>query len=195
MLNIAVFGSGSGTNYQAIADAITAGELDARIVCVFADFEDATILDRARTLGHPAYYIDCAPFKSKLDTHAEERVLGLLEEHGADFIVLAGFMRIVKPRLLEAYAGQVVNIHPSLLPKFPGLHAAEQAFAAGETEMGCTVHYVDAGIDTGEVIIQRSVSVESDDTLDTVMVKVHAQEHQAYPEALRQIAALRAATA
>lgn len=188
MLNIAVFGSGSGSNYQAIAEAIDEGRLNARIVCVIADVEDAYILQRAKQWGHPSMYIDCAPFKSKLDGAAEARALQFVEEHGGDLIALAGFMRIVKPGLLRAFAGRIVNIHPSLLPNFPGLHAGQQALDAGATESGCTVHFVDEGIDTGPVIIQKRVPVFADDSESTLMERIHEQEHIAYPEALRQIA-------
>ncbi len=188
MLNIAVFGSGSGSNYQAIAEAIAAGRLNARIVCVISDVKDAYILERARKLGHPAIYLDCAPFKTKLDGEAEQRAIELIKQHGGDFIALAGFMRIVKPSLLNAFAGRIINIHPSLLPNFPGLEAGRQALEAGVKETGCTVHFVDGGIDSGPVIVQRKVSVLPGDTVETLMNRIHAQEHIAYPEALQKIA-------
>jgi len=189
MLNIAIFGSGSGSNYQAIAEAIVAGTLDARIACVISDAKDAYILERARKLSHPAIYLDCAPFKTKLDGEAEQRAIDLIKEHGGDFIALAGFMRIVKPGLLTAFAGRIINIHPSLLPNFPGLDAGKQALDAGAKETGCTVHFVDAGIDTGPIIVQRKVEILPDDTVKTLMNRIHAQEHIAYPEALCKIAA------
>lgn len=189
MLNIAVFGSGSGSNYQAIAEAINAGQLDARIACVISDVKDAFILERARKLGHPAVWLDCAPFKTKLDGETEQRAIDLIKQHGGDYIALAGFMRIVKPGLLTAFAGRIVNIHPSLLPNFPGLEAGRQALEAGANETGCTVHFVDGGIDTGPIIVQRKVPVLPGDTVETLMTRIHAQEHLAYPEALRKIAA------
>lgn len=189
MLNIAVFGSGSGSNYQAIAEAINAGTLNARIACVISDVQDAYILERARKLGHPAIYLDCAPFKTKLDGEAEQRAIEIIKQHGGDFVALAGFMRIVKPGLLNAFAGRIINIHPSLLPNFPGLEAGKQALEAGVKETGCTVHFVDTGIDTGPIIVQRKVPVLPDDTVETLMNRIHAQEHIAYPEALRKIAA------
>ena len=192
MLNLAVFGSGSGSNYQAIAEAISDGRLDARIACVISDTKDAFILERARKLGHPAIYLDCAPFKTKLDGEAEQRAIQLIKEHGGNFIVLAGFMRIVKPGLLTAFAGRIINIHPSLLPKFPGLEAGRQALEAGVKESGCTVHFVDGGIDTGPIIVQRKVPVLPGDTVETLMNRIHAQEHIAYPEALQKVAKDRA---
>ena len=131
MLNLAVLGSGSGSNYQAIAEAINAGLLNARIACVISDVKEAYILERARRLGHPAFYIDCAPFKTKLDGEAEQRTIEIIKQHSGNLIVLAGFMRIIKPGLLNAFAGHIVNIHPSLLPAFPGLEAGRQALEAG----------------------------------------------------------------
>lgn len=189
MLNIAVFGSGSGSNYQAIAEAVRDGRLNARIACVISDVENARILERARRFGHPALWLDCAPFKTKLDGPAEQRAIDIIRQHGGDLIALAGFMRIVKPGLLRAFSGRIVNIHPSLLPAFPGLDAGRQALDAGVSETGCTVHFVDEGVDTGPVILQRKVPVRSEDTVDTLMQRIHAQEHIAYPEALQRIAA------
>ncbi len=188
MLHIAIFGSGSGSNYQAIAEAIEAGTLNARIACVISDVENAFILERARKLGHPAIHIDCAPFKTKLDEAAEQRAIDIIKEHDGDFIALAGFMRIVKPGLLNAFAERIVNIHPSLLPNFPGLHAGKQALNAGVAETGCTVHFVDTGIDTGSVIVQKKVPILPNDTEEVLMNRIHEQEHLAYPEALQKIA-------
>ena len=188
MLKLAIFGSGSGTNCQAIIDAIEAGTLDAKIQCVLSDVEDAFILERARKHNLPAIYFDCAPFKTKLDGEGEVKVLQILEEHDVDFIALAGFMRIVKDGLLNAYAGRIINIHPSLLPSFPGLDSGKQAFEYGVKITGCTVHYVDAGIDTGAIINQKSMTIEAGDSLESMMEKLHAQEHIAYPEALQWIA-------
>lgn len=187
MLNLAVFGSGSGSNYQAIAEAIATGRLNARVACVISDVKDAYILERARKFGHPAIYLDCAPFKTKLDGNAESRAIEIINEHGGNFIALAGFMRIVKPGLLKAFAGRIINIHPSLLPKFPGLEAGRQALEAGVKETGCTVHFVDGGIDSGPIICQRKVPVLPGDTVETLMNRIHAQEHIAYPEALQKI--------
>lgn len=188
MLKLAVFGSGSGTNCQAIIDAIEAGTLDAKIQCVLSDVADATILERARKRGIPAIHFDCAPFKTKLDGEAEQNVLRILKEHDVDFIALAGFMRIVKDGMLNAFSGRMINIHPSLLPSFPGLDSGKQAFDYGVKFTGCTVHFVDAGVDTGAIINQRIIAIADDDTLETMMEKLHAQEHIAYPEALQWIA-------
>ena len=187
MLKLGIFGSGSGTNCQAIIDAVEAGTLEAEIKCVLSDVEDAFILERARKHDIPAIWFDCAPFKTKLDGEAEQNVLKLLEEHDVNFIALAGFMRIVKDGLLTAYAGRIINIHPSLLPSFPGLDGGKQAFDYGVKYTGCTVHFVDAGVDTGAIINQKCVAIEDSDTLESLMTKIHDQEHIAYPEALQWI--------
>jgi phosphoribosylglycinamide formyltransferase-1 len=133
--------------------------------------------------------VDPAPFKTKLEGLAEERVIGLLQAFGADTVVLAGFMRVVKHGLLRAFPRRVLNIHPALLPAFPGLAAWKQALAYGVKVAGCTVHFVDEGIDSGPVIVQRSVPVRDDDTPDSLHARIQAEEHQAYPEALRWLAA------
>jgi len=188
MLKLAIFGSGSGTNAQAIIDAVEKGTLNAEIRCILSDVENAPILERARKHGIPAIYFDCAPFKTKLDGEAEQNVLQTLKKHGANFVALAGFMRIVKEGLLNAFAGRIINIHPSLLPSFPGLDGGKQAFNYGVKFTGCTVHFVDAGVDTGAIINQKCIAIEDSDTLESMMKKLHAQEHIAYPEALQWIA-------
>ena len=188
MLSIAVFGSGKGSNAQSIIDAIQAGELDAKIVCVISDVEDAYILERAKENGIPAVYLDCAPFKTKLDGEAEQKAIAILKEHGADFIVLAGFMRMIKKGLIQAFPHRIVNIHPALLPAFPGLESWKQALDYGAKVAGCTVHFVDEGMDTGPIIVQKAVPVENNDTPDSLHARIQVQEHIAYPEALRYIA-------
>ncbi|MBN1270263.1 MAG: phosphoribosylglycinamide formyltransferase [Kiritimatiellae bacterium] len=188
MLSLGILGSGKGSNMQSIIDAIDAGKLDARVVCVISDVEDAFILERARQRGIPAEFVDCAPFKTKLDGKAEQRVIALLQKHNADFIALAGFMRMVKGGLLAAFPHRMVNIHPALLPAFPGLQSWKQAVDYGAKVSGCTVHFVDAGMDTGPIIIQRSVPVRDDDTPETLHARIQEQEHIAYPMALQWIA-------
>lgn len=189
MLSIAILGSGKGSNAQSIIDAIGAGTLDARIVCVLSDVPDAYILERARKHGIAAEHIDCSPFKTKLDGEAEQRAIALLRKHGADTIVLAGFMRMVKKGLIQAFPHRIVNIHPALLPAFPGLASWKQALDYGAKVAGCTVHFVDEGMDTGPIIIQRTVPVLDGDTPESLHARIQEQEHIAYPEALRLIAA------
>jgi phosphoribosylglycinamide formyltransferase-1 len=187
MLSIAILGSGKGSNAQSIIDAIKEGKLDARIVCVLSDVEDAFILDRARQNGIPAYFIDCAPFKTKLDGAAEQEVIEILKKHGAEVIALAGFMRMVKSGLLRAFPGKIVNIHPALLPKFPGLHSWKQALDSGAKVTGCTVHFVDEGMDTGPIILQKEVPVLDNDSPESLHARIQEQEHVAYPQALQWI--------
>ena len=188
-LRLAVLGSGSGTNMQSILDAIRAGTLDAEIRLVLADVEGAFILERARRAGLPARFLSAAPYKTKLEGPAEDAYIHAIREAGADTVVLAGFMRIVKPGLLAAFPGRVLNIHPALLPAFPGLHSWKQALDYGAKVAGCTVHLVDAGTDSGPIIVQRAVPVLEDDTPETLHARIQEQEHLAYPEALRLLAA------
>lgn len=188
-LTLGVLGSGRGSNLQSILDAIAAGSLSARVACVIADYEDAFILDRARRACVPAFFVDGAPFKTKLDGGAQDRVIELLQQHGVDTIALAGFMRMVKPGLLNAFPQRVINIHPSLLPAFPGLRAWQQALEYGTKVTGCTVHFVDAGMDTGPIILQRAIPVLDDDSPESLHARIQEQEHLAYPEALRRLVA------
>ena len=187
-LKIGVLGSGSGTNMQSIQDAIDRGELDAEIVCAIADVPDAKILDRARKHGIPADYIDPAPFKTKLEGPAEDRYVAHLKAHGAEVVALAGFMRIVKPKLLAAFPNRVLNIHPALLPAFPGVHSWTQALDYGCKVAGVTVHFVDAGTDSGPIIVQKAVPVLEDDTPESLHARIQVQEHIAFPEALNLLA-------
>ena len=184
-LRIGVLGSGSGSNCQSIIDAIAAGTLNAQIVCVLSDVADAKILERARRHQLPAEFIDATPFRTKLDGEGETRALEALARYGANVVVLAGFMRIIKPGLLHAYPGRVLNIHPALLPAFPGLHSWSQSLDYGAKVAGCTVHFVDQGTDTGPIIVQKAVPIEEDDTPQSLHARIQVQEHVAYPEALR----------
>ncbi len=186
---LGVLGSGRGSNFQAIAAAIDAGRLPARIACVISDVPDALILEHARRAGIPAFYVDPAPFKTKLEGAAEARVIELLRTHGVELVALAGFMRIIKQALLRAYAGRIINIHPSLLPAFPGLAAWRQALEYGVQITGCTVHFVDAGVDTGRIVLQRAVPVHADDTPESLHARIQEQEHRAYPEAIARLLA------
>lgn len=188
MLKLAVLGSGSGSNMQSIVDDIEAGTLDAEIKIVLADFPDAKILERAKKHNLKGMYLDCAPFKTKLEGAAEDRLIEILKAEGVDTVVLAGFMRIVKPKLLAAFPNRVLNIHPALLPAFPGVHSWTQALDYGCKVAGVTVHFVDAGTDSGPIIVQKAVPVLEDDTPETLHARIQVQEHIAYPEALRILA-------
>ncbi len=188
-LKLGVLGSGSGSNMQSIVDAVERGELDAEIRLVLADVPDAFILERAKRHGIPCRWLDCAPWKTKLEGPAEDRCIELLKAAGCDTVVLAGFMRIVKPRLLAAFPLRVLNIHPALLPAFPGIRSWAQALDYGCKVAGVTVHFVDAGTDSGPIIVQKSVPVLEDDTPETLHARIQEQEHRAFPEALRLLAA------
>jgi phosphoribosylglycinamide formyltransferase-1 len=188
-MRLGILGSGSGSNMQAILDAIAAGTLDAEIVLVLSDNPDGYILERAKKAGIPTALIDCRGFKTKFPEEAQLETVAALQAAGVDLICLAGFMRLVKAPLLEAFPHRILNIHPALLPAFPGVAAWKQAIEAKATESGCSVHYVDDGMDTGPVILQAKVPVFPDDTAETLHQRIQVEEHRLYPEAIRQVAA------
>ena len=186
---IGVLGSGKGSNFRAIAEAIDRGELDAEVRIVVSDVENAGILELARQRGIPCEYVEPGRFRTKMEPEAEENLVALLRNAGVEVVVLAGYMRMIKAPLLEAFPRRIINIHPSLLPAFPGIEAWTQALAAGAAVTGCTVHYVDAGMDSGEIIAQRQVPVLRDDTPESLHARIQAQEHLLYPEVLAMLAA------
>jgi len=187
-LRLGILGSGKGSNFRAIADAIAAGTLAAETRIVISDVESAGILTLARERGLRAEFVVPGRFKTKLEPEAEERVVSLLREAEVEWVVLAGYMRMIKAPLLDAFPHRVINIHPSLLPAFPGLEAWKQALAAGATESGCTVHYVDAGMDTGEIIAQRRVPILPGDSAAAVHQRIQVQEHELYPAVIADFA-------
>ncbi len=189
MLKLGVLGSGKGSNFRAIAEAIAHRELAAEVRVVISDVASAGILELARARGLRAEFVEPGRFKTKLEPEAELRVVELLQSAGVEWVVLAGYMRMIKPPLLAAFPRRIINIHPSLLPAFPGLESWRQALAAGVRETGCTVHYVDAGMDSGEVIAQRAVPVLDGDTPETLHARIQVAEHALYPEVLRELAA------
>jgi len=171
----------------AIHQAIQSGLLQAEIVTVLSDQPDSGILEKARSAKLPHAIIDCAPYKQKFSPEAQFQTVQMLKEAGTDLICLAGFMRIVGQPLLEAFPQRILNIHPSLLPAYPGLAAWEQAISDGVETSGCTVHYIDSGIDTGSIILQREVTLEPDDTAESLHARIQIAEHIAYPEAIAHI--------
>ena len=185
---LGVLGSGSGSNMQAILDAIDAGTLDARIAIVLSDNPDAFILERARQRGIETGVIDCRGFKTKFPEEAQAETALRLKDAGVELVCLAGFLRLVKRPLLDVFPERILNIHPSLLPAFPGLESWKQALEAGATEAGCTVHFVDDGMDTGPIILQEAVPVLADDTAETLHARIQLVEHRLYPEAIRKLA-------
>lgn len=184
---LAVLGSGRGTNFVAIQQAIIAGRLRAEIALVLSDVPNAPILERAREFGLPAAALPPSPFRTKLGPDAETFLLERVRGSGVSWIILAGYMRVVKEPLLNAFPNRIINIHPSLLPAFKGLRAWEQALAAGVKETGCTVHFVNRNIDDGEIIAQRRVPVLSGDTPETLHERIQVAEHELYPAALAQV--------
>lgn len=184
MLTLGILGTGSGSNMQAILDAIQAGKLRARIAVVLSDNPDAYILERAMKYGITSGLIDCSPHKTKFPEEMQIKTAEKLKEAGVDLVCLAGFMRLVKKPLLDAFPSRILNIHPSLLPKFPGVEAWKQAIEAGASETGVTVHVVDSGMDTGPAVAQKSIPIDSSDTPQSLHQRIQTVEHQIYPEAI-----------
>mgnify|MGYP005866815363 CR=1 FL=1 len=184
---VGLLGSGRGTNFQALLDAQRRGALDCRFAVVLSDVRDAPILDLARQAGIPCEHVPPGPRRSRLSDEAEARFVASLRQHQVDWVVLAGFMRLVGPGLIDAFPGRIINVHPSLLPKFRGLEAWRQALEAGETRTGCTVHYVEAGMDTGTVIAQAEVPIEPGDTPEALHARIQLAEHQLLPATLQKL--------
>lgn len=178
MKKIAVFASGNGSNFQVIADQFP-------VEFVFSDHREAYVLERAKNLGVTTYAFELKEFDNK--AAYEAGIVELLERHTVDLVVLAGYMKIVSPTLLSAYEGRIINIHPAYLPEFPGAHGIEDAWEAGVSQSGVTVHWVDSGIDTGQIIKQVRVPRLLDDTLETFEARIHEAEYQLYPEVIRDL--------
>ena len=185
MKKIAVFASGSGTNFQAILDAIQVGKLDAQIELLVCDKLGATCIERAEKANIPTFVFTAKNFDSK--EAYEKEILQQLNKYNVEFIILAGYMRLFGHTLLSAFEGKVVNIHPSLLPAFPGKDAIGQALAAKVAKSGVTVHYVDEGMDTGPIIEQQEVVLDEQETLESLQEKIHAVEHILYPAVLQRL--------
>jgi phosphoribosylglycinamide formyltransferase 1 len=185
MKKIAVFASGSGSNFQAIVDAIHGGRLAAEVSLLVCDRPGALVLERAERYSIPTFSVAPKNYPSKLGY--ELGVLKELQAREIDFIVLAGYMRLIGPTLLTEFEGRIVNIHPSLLPAFPGKDAIGQAIAAKVQVSGVTIHFVDEGMDTGPIIEQREIPLTENETKETLQKKIHTIEHQLYPETLQHL--------
>jgi len=185
---LGVLGSGKGSNFAAIAGACAAGIIPAEIAAVLSDVADAGILAHARERKIPAQFVPPGKFRTKLDEEAEHAFVEALRAARVDLIVLAGFMRVLKGEFLRAFEGRIVNVHPSLLPSFPGLEAWKQALDHGVKVTGCTAHFVDAGVDAGPIIGQQTVSVLDNDTAESLHARIHAAEHELYPKCIAAIA-------
>lgn len=184
-LRLGVLASGGGSNLQALMDAASAGQLDARVAVVVSDNPEAFALERARLAGVATEVIPAAGLSR--EDH-DRRIVAALERHRVDTVALAGYMRLVSPVLLWPFSGRVLNIHPALLPSFPGLHVHAQVIAHGAKFSGCTVHFVDEDMDTGPIVIQAVVPVRDDDTPETLATRILREEHRIYPEALQYLA-------
>jgi phosphoribosylglycinamide formyltransferase 1 len=187
MIKIGILGSGRGSNCRAILQSIRDGKLNAKATVVISDVLDAPILEIAREFGVVNAYLPPGHFRTRLEPKVEARLVKMLQDAEVEVVALAGFMRVLKEPMLAAFPRRIVNIHPSLLPKFPGLEAWKQALAANEKWTGVTVHYVDEKIDHGDIIAQRRVPVMSDDTPESLHARIQEVEHVLYPEALEQV--------
>jgi phosphoribosylglycinamide formyltransferase-1 len=185
-LGLGILGSGKGTNCRAILESIRSGAIPADARVVISDVLDAPILDIAREFFVPNAYLPPGQFRTRLEPQVEMELVQMLRDAGVDLVVLAGFMRVLREPMLSAFPRRIINIHPSLLPKFPGLEAWKQALAAGEKVTGCTVHYVDEQIDHGEIIAQREVPISPNDTADTLHARIQIAEHELYPQVIVQ---------
>ncbi|WP_110926345.1 phosphoribosylglycinamide formyltransferase [Bacillus massiliglaciei] len=185
MKRIAVFASGNGSNFQAICDAAKEGRLDAEPVLVVCDKAGAFVLERAAAEGVDAFTFSAKDYPDKASY--EQEILRRLNEYRVDFIILAGYMRLIGPTLIQPYAERIVNIHPSLLPAFPGKDAVGQSLQAGVKVTGLTIHYVDEGMDTGPILAQQAVPVLDGDTRDSLQERIQKKEHELYPEVLQQL--------
>ena len=187
-LRLGVLGSGKGSNFRAIMEQIVDGRLAAEMRIVISDVEHSGILSLARDYQIPGLYVRPGRFKTKLEPEIEEDIVRLLRDADVELVVLAGYMRVVKAPLLNAFPQKIINIHPSLLPKFRGLEAWKQALEAGETVTGCTVHYVNAAVDAGEILGQETVPIEPGDTPERLHARIQIAEHQLLPAVIAAIA-------
>jgi phosphoribosylglycinamide formyltransferase-1 len=187
LVPLGILGSGKGSNCRAILESIRSGALAAEVRVVISDVFDAPILEIAREFLVPNAYLPPGQFQTRLEPQAEVDLVRMLRDAGVELVALAGFMRVLKTPMLEAFPRRIVNIHPSLLPKFPGLEAWRQALAAGKKVTGCTVHYVDEKIDHGDVIAQREVPILADDTPERLHARIQIAEHELYPAVIGQI--------
>ena len=185
---IGVLGAGNGSNSEAIFEACAHGKIPGRVVLVLTDVADAFIQERARKRGIEARFIGPSRFKTKWEPELEEQAARMLRDAGVQLVALAGYMRVVKSPLLRMFAGRMLNVHPSLLPAFPGLRAWEQALKSGVKITGCTVHFVEEGVDSGPIILQQKVTVLDNDTSESLHERIQSAEHEIYPEAIRLFA-------
>jgi phosphoribosylglycinamide formyltransferase-1 len=183
-LPIGILGSGKGSNCRAILESIRSGHLAAEVRVVISDVLDAPILEIAREFSVANAYLPPGQFRTRLEPQAEEELVRMLRDAGVHLVVLAGFMRVLHAPMLRAFPQRIINIHPSLLPKYPGLEAWKQALGAGETVTGCTVHYIDEKVDHGQIIARREVAILPHDTAESLHARIQIAEHELYPVAI-----------
>lgn len=186
VINLGVLVSGRGTNLQAIIEAIQEGKIEGRISIVLSDNREAYALKRAEQNNLETRYVDFKSFKNREDYN--KKIVEYLKEKNVDLVVLAGYMRILTPYFIKVYKNRIMNIHPALLPSFPGLNAQRQALEYGVKISGCTVHFVDEGVDSGPIILQRAVEVKDEDTEESLAERILKEEHQIYPQAIQLFA-------
>jgi phosphoribosylglycinamide formyltransferase-1 len=187
-LKLGVLGSGKGSNFKAVMERIIDGKLPAEVRLVISDVPDAGILSYARDFQVPALFVNPGKYRTRLETEVEHDIVRLLQEAGVELVVLAGFMRVLKEPMLKAFPKSIINIHPSLLPKYKGLEAWKQALEAGESVSGCTVHYVEATVDAGHILGQREVAIRPNDTPASLHARIQEAEHGLLPDVVWQIA-------
>ena len=189
-LRVAVLASGRGSNLQAVIDAIETGTVQAKIVAVISNKKESPALERARRHGLSALFVDPKPYAGRPDSREayDRELLGVLRQHDVELVLLAGYMKIVTTALVEAFANRMMNIHPSLLPSFPGLDVQKKAIEWGCKLAGCTVHFVTEGVDEGPIILQAAVPILDNDTPDTLAARILVQEHKVYPRAVQLFA-------
>jgi phosphoribosylglycinamide formyltransferase 1 len=185
-LPIGILGSGKGSNCRAILERIRSGDLAAEARVVVSDVLDAPILDMAREFGVTNAYLPPGRFRTRLEPAIEDQLVKMLRNSGVELVVLAGFMRVLHEPMLKAFPRRIINIHPSLLPKFPGLEAWKQALVAGETVTGCTVHHVDEQIDHGQILAQKEIRILPNDTAESLHARIQVVEHELYPAVIAE---------
>jgi len=185
-LPIGILGSGKGSNCRAILERIRSGDIPAEARVVVSDVLDAPILDMAREFGVTNTYLPPGRFRTRLEPAIEDQLVKMLQDSGVELVVLAGFMRVLHETMLKAFPRRIINIHPSLLPKFPGLEAWKQALVAGETVTGCTVHYVDEQIDHGQILAQKEIRILPNDTAESLHARIQVVEHELYPAVIAE---------
>lgn len=184
-MRVAIFASGNGTNFEVLTNHFQKGDIPGKLALLFCNHPGAPVMERAKRLGVPAESFTVKSCGGKEEY--EKQVLKLLQKYQIDFIILAGYLRVVGPTILDHYDHRIVNLHPAWLPEYPGLHSIERAFNDHKKQTGVTVHYIDSGLDSGPIIAQRHVPILADDTVDTLEARVHETEHQLYPEAVKQV--------